>query len=613
MFRRIPPGVIDAVREKTDIVSVINQYVQLKKTGKNYSGLCPFHNEKTPSFTVAYDKQIYYCFGCGKGGNVFKFFQDLENISFPAAVKKVADIEQIPFEYEVGPKDNSSNCSNIEVANLLRMHEKAAKLYHHLLVNTKAGVPALNYLENRGLDPATIEIFQIGFAPDTRELLSNAFSSDNFSEEDYQKSGLFIILENGGKRDRFYNRLMFPIYGEQNQVIAFSGRLLSNARDEAKYLNSPETKIFQKSETLYNFNLARTSIRKANEVFLFEGFMDVIAAWRSGIFNGVASMGTALTKKQLSKLLRVANSVIVAFDGDLPGLNATEKAISALRQQTGLTVQTLLLAEKLDPDEYVCKYGEEAFHNFAEHGRSSVFEFYEKFLAEGKNLANELEKVSYLDELLGELTKVASVLERDVYLNLLSKKFPEFALESIIQRFAEKKRELSQSVKKTNVLSGQQKIVLDHPITLIERKKITVQERSEQLLLFCLMWGRVALSDVEDNYFHSPVLRKLYEAYVDFSSNFPTFNPANFINHLVEEELRNYFCELLVLNTIEKVSNVEIAELLKTIRCEEFKKKIDNQKLAQKKAKSCGNLEQELALALKIDELKKNLIKFKNF
>ncbi|MDR0691399.1 MAG: DNA primase, partial [Streptococcaceae bacterium] len=312
MARRIPFQVIEKVREQTDIVNIIGQYVQLRKTGKNYSGLCPFHSEKTASFTVVEDKQIYYCFGCGKGGNVFKFFQDFEGIDFLEAVKKVAEVEQIPFTYELKSSNKQQDSENFS---LLKMHEKAAKLYHHLLLNTEVGTKALVYLENRGVTEELLETFQIGFAPDARILLVEAFEKDGFSEDDYLNSGLFTIREDGSKLDRFYNRIMFPICNDSGKVIAFSGRILESTKSDAKYLNSPETKLFNKSENLYNFHLANSNIRKVKEVFLFEGFMDVIAAWSAGIRSGVASMGTSFTKNQLKKLARYAKNVVIAYDG----------------------------------------------------------------------------------------------------------------------------------------------------------------------------------------------------------------------------------------------------------------------------------------------------------
>ncbi|MDR0614995.1 MAG: DNA primase, partial [Lactobacillales bacterium] len=428
MTSRIPFQVIEKIREQADIVSIIGQYVQLRKTGKNHLGLCPFHSEKTASFTVVEDKQMYYCFGCGKGGNVFKFFQDLEDINFLEAVKKVVEIEQIPFTYEL---KNSQKQQDPESFSLLKMHEKAAKLYHHLLLNTKAGTKALAYLESRGITEELIEIFQIGFAPDARILLVEAFEKDGFNEDDYLNCGLFTIRKNGNKLDRFYNRIMFPICNDSGKVIAFSGRVLKDTENDAKYLNSPETKLFNKSENLYNFYLASSNIRKAKEVFLFEGFMDVIAAWSVGVHSGVASMGTSFTKNQITKLARYANNVVIAYDGDYPGQKSKKKVINELKAQTDLGIQVLILPKKLDPDEYVRKYGKKAFYELAKHSRSSVFEFRKHYLKKDKNLANEMEKIAYINELLEELAQVTSELEQEVYLNKIVQEFPELTLETL--------------------------------------------------------------------------------------------------------------------------------------------------------------------------------------
>lgn len=606
MVSRIPPQVIDDIREKTSIANVISQYVQLRKTGKNYSGICPFHSEKTPSFTVAEDKQIYYCFGCNKGGNVFQFFQDLESISFIEAVKRVAQIEQIPFCYEVG--DESRSDKQQENSSLLEMHEKAAKLYHHLLVNTEVGQLALSYLENRGITDEIITTFQIGFAPDDRDFLAEAFGKDFWSPEDYLESGLFAIREDNKKLSRFYNRVMFPIRDEQGRVIAFSGRIFTKNKDQAKYLNSPETKLFNKGRILYNFDLARATIRKTGEVFLFEGFMDVIAAWSAGIKNGVASMGTSFTQEQLTGLSRVAKEVVIAYDGDLPGQTAIQRAIGEIQKHT-LGIQVLLIPELLDPDAYIQKYGQEAFYEFAIHGRSSVFEFQEKYLKIGKNLANETERIAYVNEVLDKLSQVVSVLEREAYLNKIAKEFSEFSIEALRGQLEIKNMERYKKNAFRNT-ERYEKQSLSQKFEEGGRRFLSVQDKAERMLLSWMIKNpkfSIQKGKFVNFIFHSSILQQLYESYLLFCELQNEICEADFLNFLKDEEERNTFSEILLLSKEEMISDEELAELLETIKREEIKREIKEKILQQQSAKRIGNIEQEMALAVEIINLKKKI------
>ena len=441
MSQRIP----QEVRHRTNIVDIIGQYVQLKKSGKNYMGLCPFHEERSPSFSVAEDKQIFHCFGCGKGGTVFNFLQEIEGISFPESVKRVADLEHLSVDFDWSePREVADTPENQQRRSLLQLHSKAAELYHHILVNTKIGEPALNYLLERGLTQELIETFQIGFAPQKRDFLSQVFKNEQLDETLFEPSGLFVQRDNGTFLDRFYQRIMFPINDPQGNIIAFSGRLLKTADfpgDEMpKYLNSPETTLFNKRETLFNFDKARKEIRKENTVLLFEGFMDVIAAWQSGVKSGVASMGTSLTNEQIRRLERVAKEVVICYDGDNAGVQATNRAIQLLQENSHFDLSIVSIPEKLDPDEYVRKYGAEAFQNLANHGRETVFSFKMNYHRLTRNMNNEKEQLDYVNELLRELTNVQSPLERDRYLNQIAQEF-QLSVHSLEEQFNQLKQE----------------------------------------------------------------------------------------------------------------------------------------------------------------------------
>ncbi|UUZ85517.1 DNA primase [Paenibacillus sp. P26] len=311
---RIPEQVIDAVLKAHDIVEVVGRYVHLTKQGHYLKGLCPFHSEKTPSFTVTPEKQIYHCFGRGAGGNAIRFVAEVEGLSFGQALRKLAAEAHLDVGLE--PQQNAAETKeNADRSKLLTAYELTGKLYQHILLNTAEGKPALNYLRSRGLTDKLIDTFGIGYAPARWDTLSKPLEKREFELPLMEQGGLLSAKQDGGGYvDKFRDRIMFPIHDWKGQLIAFAGRSMGDARP--KYLNSPETMLFHKSRTLYNLHLARPQIRKRQELVLFEGYVDVIKAWEAGITNGVATMGTALTPEHAEAIRRLAERVIVAYDGD---------------------------------------------------------------------------------------------------------------------------------------------------------------------------------------------------------------------------------------------------------------------------------------------------------
>jgi DNA primase len=630
MANRIPQQVIDEVRSRTNIVEIIGRYVQLKKTGKNYSGLCPFHSEKTPSFSVAEDKQLFKCFGCGKGGNVFTFIQEIEHVSFPEAVVKVADIEQIPIDValpthreDVTPETRTEN-------ELISLHEKAKEMYHHILVNTKIGEPALAYLENRGLSREIIDTFQIGFAPRERNVLEKIFKNQQISSELMRESGLFAERENGELLDRFFQRIMFPITNEQGKVVAFSGRVLEaedfDTSSFPKYLNSPETSIFNKRLVLFNFDKARSEIRKNNQVYLFEGFMDVIAAWQSGIYNGVASMGTSLTNEQLSMLSRVAKKLVLIYDGDKAGQDAINRAINILGDSSKFELQIVSLPEKLDPDEYVRKYGTESFKQLAEHGRDSVFTFQMRYLKQNRNLENESEQLSYIEELLQSLTHVHSVLEQDMNLNLIAKEFPAFSYDALLQQFNELKRMQRDERTYHNDLPEEyfpSSFDYDFEIAappigtqpLIPTKRVlSVEEKAERQLMnriFNETMIRNRVAEMADFQFVHSEYEELYVLFMSYIEIHGNFVEADFLSYLKDDKLRNLAADVTLTAYSSESSEDELQELLQVIQNSTIKEAMKTKQQEQEQAKRAGNLELEMQLTVEIVNLKKRLNAFR--
>ncbi|EGO7608627.1 DNA primase [Enterococcus faecalis] len=621
MAQRIPQEVIEEVRHRTNIVDIIGQYVQLKKSGKNYMGLCPFHEERSPSFSVAEDKQIFHCFGCGKGGTVFNFLQEIEGISFPESVKRVADLEHLSVDFDWSePREVADTPENQQRRSLLQLHSKAAELYHHILVNTKIGEPALNYLLKRGLTQELIETFQIGFAPQKRDFLSQVFKNEQLDETLFEPSGLFVQRDNGTFLDRFYQRIMFPINDPQGNVIAFSGRLLKTADfpgDEMpKYLNSPETTLFNKRETLFNFDKARKEIRKENTVLLFEGFMDVIAAWQSGVKSGVASMGTSLTNEQIRRLERVAKEVVICYDGDNAGVQATNRAIQLLQENSHFDLSIVSIPEKLDPDEYVRKYGAEAFQNLANHGRETVFSFKMNYHRLTRNMNNEKEQLDYVNELLRELTNVQSPLERDRYLNQIAQEF-QLSVHSLEEQFNQLKQE-QRSVQRQERQQFYQDEMMPPPMEepvfeenhVQNKLPLTQVQKAERSLLFRLMneqGVRQTVQQLPDFSFAHDEYQELYFLLESYATLHQSFDIADFINFLQDNQTKQLAIEIAYQNLSEESSEREVADLLHVIALSSIAEAIEQKKIQQQEAKRVGNQQLEAELTMEIIQLARQL------
>ncbi|WP_142959162.1 DNA primase [Enterococcus faecalis] len=621
MAQRIPQEVIEEVRHRTNIVDIIGQYVQLKKSGKNYMGLCPFHEERSPSFSVAEDKQIFHCFGCGKGGTVFNFLQEIEGISFPESVKRVADLEHLSVDFDWSePREVADTPENQQRRSLLQLHSKAAELYHHILVNTKIGEPALNYLLERGLTQELIETFQIGFAPQKRNFLSQVFKNEQLDETLFEPSGLFVQRDNGTFLDRFYQRIMFPINDPQGNVIAFSGRLLKTADfpgDEMpKYLNSPETTLFNKRETLFNFDKARKEIRKENTVLLFEGFMDVIAAWQSGVKSGVASMGTSLTNEQIRRLERVAKEVVICYDGDNAGVQATNRAIQLLQENSHFDLSIVSIPEKLDPDEYVRKYGAEAFQNLANHGRETVFSFKMNYHRLTRNMNNEKEQLDYVNELLRELTNVQSPLERDRYLNQIAQEF-QLSVHSLEEQFNQLKQE-QRSVQRQERQQFYQDEMMPPPMEepvfeenhVQNKLPLTQVQKAERSLLFRLMneqGVRQTVQQLPDFSFAHDEYQELYFLLESYATLHQSFDIADFINFLQDNQTKQLAIEIAYQNLSEESSEREVADLLHVIALSSIAEAIEQKKIQQQEAKRVGNQQLEAELTMEIIQLARQL------
>lgn len=555
---KIPRNIIDEIRNSVDIGDVIGRYVQLHQAGKNLIGLCPFHDEKTPSFSVNEEKQFFYCFGCHRSGNVFQFLMELKHIDFVDAVKEIANDSniKIPEQYVSVPAKPSNN----ENRQLFDLHDKAAKLYHHILVNTPAGQVALNYLKKRGMSEELIEQFGLGYAPDQR-ILKPFFQQQKVDYQLLRKSGLFSEDQQGELRDRFIERIMYPIKNGQGQVIAFSGRLIDTSKTNLpKYLNSPETPIFNKRRTLFNFDVARKAARKDGRLYLFEGFMDVISAFAAGIENGIASMGTSFTEEQVAIIGRATKQLDICYDGDQPGQNAIDRAISLVNDHrpNQLQVKVVQLPAGIDPDEYVQKYGPQQFNAYLTNKEETTTEFYLRFLRNGKNLDNQNELMQYLNQALKVIAQVQAPLEEDMYLQRLAS---EFNLDR--QTLKTQLDQLRQQLGIHNQpWTKQQPSLVRHQqfqqTSEEEHRKVKLSrtELAEQILLRYMLYDREVWMHVtsdHDFHFAHEKYQTLYLLAASYFSENGSYSTADFLDYLDESSLQGTLGQIENLNVDQEV------------------------------------------------------------
>lgn len=424
---RYPAEVIEEVRLRNDIVDVVGSCVKIQKKGSSYFGLCPFHNEKSPSFSVSPQKQIFYCFGCGAGGNVFSFVQKYENYTFQEALKFLAERAGVTLpeaEFSAEQKAKETKRNKIYEVNL-----EAAKYFYYQLRN-KNGENGMAYFKGRALTDETMNKFGLGFSLMTSNDLCQYLKKKGFSDEIIRESGLATFDEKRGMQDKFWNRVMFPIQDINHRVIAFGGRVMSDIKP--KYLNSPETMIFDKSRNLYGLNFARTS--RKNHFILCEGYMDVIAMHQAGFTEAVASLGTAFTSGQAQILKRYCDSVYLAYDSDGAGTNAALRAIGILRENS-MTGKVISLQPYKDPDEFIKALGIEEFQKRIDNAENSFF-FEIRVLERDYDLKDPDGRTKFLREVARKLVGFSDEIERESYIHAIADKY-DLAYDTLKTRVVE--------------------------------------------------------------------------------------------------------------------------------------------------------------------------------
>ena len=533
---------INEIRNKIDIVDVISNYLPLTQRGKNYFGVCPFHDDHSPSMSVSPDKQIFTCFSCGASGNVFTFVSDYEHIGFYDAVKLLGN----KVGYNLGNinKTNKNN-DNYEIYDL------SCKFYQNNL-NTNLGKNAREYLEERKIDKETIKKFKIGLSLNkvslTDYLISKKFSLKKLND-------LGISNDNG--TDLFINRIMFPLYDLEGNIVAFSGRIY-NTKDQSKYINTKETSIFKKGMVLYNYHHAKEHLKKNDSIIVMEGFMDVIRANTVGITNCVATMGTALTKQNANLLKKMANSIILCFDGDKAGEEATISAINVFKE-IDVNPKIIRLEDNLDPDEYILKYGKDKFKDKINNPENSI-DFLMQLHKSNKNL-NDIEDISkYIDEAIKDLTNIDDTVLIELTLNKMSK---EFNVNYNILK--DKYDKLKNKVVKKDIV--------------IEKKsvsKLSQYEKASRALIFYMLKDNKIINLVENkiSFFKDQNIRMLSNEIIYYYHKYKSLNIADFISYIsTQEEQSNLLKEIMTMKLKDMYIDEEIEDYIKVINKYPTKKK----------------------------------------
>ena len=595
----IPEETISKVRENVNIVNVISQYVSLEKKGKDYIGLCPFHEEKTPSFTVNEGKQFFKCFGCGKGGNVFTFLMEKENLTFPESVQKVADFAHIEIGEYGQQKPKYSNI-------LIKINEEAADFYHRVLISTNAGKRGLEYARERDLSDEILNHFRIGYAPKQNNLLLTYLRGKDYRDEDLLASGLFVQSKSGEMFDRFRDRLMFTLTNEGDYAVGFSGRRLSTDKTEAKYINSPETKIFEKSQVLFHFSEAKKAARSENHLVLYEGYMDVIAAYKAGVKSGIASMGTSLTDQQVYMLKRITKNIIINYDGDDPGVHAEERAVKLFNKAGGFDLGVVVLPEKLDPDEYVQKYGVEKYQEQIK-GALTPTDFFLKRLAKKYNLDNDRQKLAYLDEAMQEIAQLSNPVEQDLYLDRIAQQ-QNVSKDSLKVNLLKYRRQFNTAKQHTGgQIPNEAEFQQDNGPAPEYHQDIAIKNDPVQTrLLYLFIHSEHARDYLLQNKFLFPDsdYQKLAELWLNFSETHekPTVN--SFLN-FIPEQLQGIIVNAEMADMPQDFSDREICEQIYALEMRQVDKQLNKLMNELQDAKRTMDTDKIMSITQQILQLKR--------
>lgn len=528
---------ISKIRENTDIVEFISKYIPLVKKGKNYFGLCPFHNDNNPSLSVSREKQIYKCFVCGESGNVFNFLEKYENISFYEAVKIIGDSVGISVSNKFQATHEDKNQIYYDIYDITN------KFFQNNLFSSE-GSEARKYLEQRKLDLDTIKEFQIGLSLNKTNSLYELLVKKGYSMEVLEKSGLVNL-----NHDVYINRIIFPLMSPTGLINGFSGRIY-HGENLNKYLNTSETPIFKKGENIFNYKRAKEETRIKKYVILMEGFMAVIRAYTIGVKNCIATMGTSLTKDQINLIKRLTNTVYLCLDGDNAGINATINN-GKLLLDNNLNVKVLPLSDNLDPDDYILKYGKEKFYSLLDNP-VNYEDFKIKVLKKDVDFNSTTDLSDYINKVLKEISLVDDEIKREIMLKNLAKET------NVWYNTLEKK--LNELLSKKEV---PKKVIIDFP----KQTKKDKYEKTMQTIIYYMLTSKEVINIVDNSNIYFPVdsYRMLAREITDYYFKYGSINLADFSSYIENSSIKSVFKEIMGLDLDMDVSNTTILEYLKVI------------------------------------------------
>jgi DNA primase len=540
---KVPEQKIEEIRAAANIVDVVSDYVQLRKRGNNYIGLCPFHTEKTPSFTVNEDKQIFYCFGCHTGGNAFKFLMEFEKISFPEAIQKLADKFGITIQYEKGYDSAADGLQEV----LYEVNNVAARFFSDNLLQKPEGEYARKYFEKRKLKIQTLRSFGLGFALPSRDSLYQYLYKKSVDPENAVQLGLLGKNNEGKYYDKFSARIIFPIFSAYGRVIAFAGRILEHSENQAKYLNSPESSIYIKGRTLYGLSAAKDDIRKLDYAIIVEGYMDLISLHQAGVKNVVAVSGTALTDEQVQLLSRYTKNTILLFDADTAGVKASMRSIEILLKKD-IDVKIVSLPQGEDPDSYINTYGKEKFEE--EISRAKNFLEYQSSVYESRGMFNDpVQTAEAVRELVRPISMINDDLKRTLLMKDISRKFNlrEILLEKELEKALTAARKSGETQERRAAGMGKE------TIQLVEKAQNSMLLQTEKEVIALMFEGsgniiNYLLEHIEPEEFEEPVHVKIASMIFDIYRHGEDIIASNLISKFEDEEVQKYIAHI----TMEK-------------------------------------------------------------
>ncbi len=592
---RYSDEIIEEVKQSNDIVEVVSQYIHLKRSGRNFFGLCPFHNEKSPSFSVSPDKQIYHCFGCGVGGNVIGFISRIEGLGFKEAIETLAERANIVLPTNVNNTDSKKEELKAKV---YKVNTFAAEYYHKKLYEPSSKA-AQQYIKQRKLNNEILENFKIGFSGNFDELYQ-ALKKEGFKEEEILESGLVNKNDKGMYIDRYRNRLMIPILDERNRVIAFGGRVLDDSKP--KYINSPENIVYSKGRHLFGLNVAKKGDTK--KLLIVEGYMDVISLHQRGITNVVAALGTALTTQQGWLLRKNTEQVILGFDSDGAGQTAIMRAMEVM-QNMGCDIRVLQMEGAKDPDEFIIKYGSARFQKLIDNA-ISLIEFKVKVLKQDLNLENASDKIKFLNEIANILSKIDNTMEKEIYIEKIAKGYniSKEAIYAQVNKLEYANKKTSNALEKSRPVLRKKEDKANAEISEETKKRentiISILINNPES--YNIIKQNIKIEDFKDET-NINILKSIYS---ELEKENPNLNIV--LDHIEDEKIQNHLTEIMAEDYGITDNEKAIQDILKKYEREKLEKRRD-EILQEEKQET--DIEKKKELGKELNDIILKLVKIK--